>query len=750
MANTGVKGQIIYAEESNGIPNLDIHVVDIDPITSDDLIEKGKTDNNGFFHITYSSSKYGHWFTERKPDLLIRVYTRCARLVYESPVQENVEIDIYVFDIIKIHRNHIGEANDPNSWLVTNATLDPAKGDAVFLTNKNKITWLVDGDKMFPAINDAANSATRSINFMNMNFWLAGNMKLLKANDLLITKFDPSFNTTNPPPGTQVPGEKFEEIIKTKAAEGKDVNVVVGNLPFGQGDTVELVETYFQGSKVKWKKMQMGLSFLHAKAVIIDHITAFVVGSTFSQSYFNSSKHPIHDVIHRGSLIHDVSVKVEGPAVSHIEQSFATVWNAAEPIAPQVEKIFIDPPTNDTQPSAPVGIQVIRTLPGGFFKTSDSSRSIEDIKGGETAVLEAYQRAIANARNFIYIEDQYFTSDDIINAIIIRMQEQTALEVIVLLNVVPDIPGYTEKQMAKIKQIQATLGSAQNRIGFFTLWSTQLAIDPLDKAKPFEIMPIYIHSKTAIIDDSWATTGTANLDGASMNYVEISNIIKAVLKEYISMKKLFGALSDIVHHPLSPPAIALEILILLELLAYLTTFVLGPALLFLSVGLLLAVINKFRGQIPQLIGQTARNWSENPQHANPKSGNQTSRHAELNIAAFNNVAGQPASNEVPNLRKELWAEHLGFLTPQELDSVPAGGWLKLWNDKADEKVTEIKQHQLRPIQNHPVSGIKVLKWQPFNTPTKQLEATGFKLKLIHLRSKADSYDYLKGKWNPIK
>ena len=42
-------------------------------------------------------------------------------------------------------------------------------------------------------------------------------------------------------------------------------------------------------------------------------------------------------------------------------------------------------------------------------------------------------------------------------------------------------------------------------------------------------MPVYVPSKTAIIDDVWATSGSANLDGTSMNYHEIGLIITGSL-----------------------------------------------------------------------------------------------------------------------------------------------------------------------------------------------------------------------------
>ena len=78
------------------------------------------------------------------------------------------------------------------------------------------------------------------------------------------------------------------------------------------------------------------------------------------------------------------------------------------------------------------------------------------------------------------------------------MESRTDLQIIVVLNENPDIPGYKEwqnKAMEKlgIKSIEDSLEHPQ--IGFFTLWSGGL------KEKQFEIQPIYVHTKVAVVDD---------------------------------------------------------------------------------------------------------------------------------------------------------------------------------------------------------------------------------------------------------
>ena len=49
-------------------------------------------------------------------------------------------------------------------------------------------------------------------------------------------------------------------------------------------------------------------------------------------------------------------------------------------------------------------------------------------------------------------------------------------------------------------------------MGVFTRWTYQ----PVS-GHPW-VAPIYIHAKGAVVDDSWATVGSANLDGLSLDY----------------------------------------------------------------------------------------------------------------------------------------------------------------------------------------------------------------------------------------
>jgi phosphatidylserine/phosphatidylglycerophosphate/cardiolipin synthase-like enzyme len=726
MADRIVKGQILFAGTNTGIKDLEVHAYDVDPIVSDDHLGKDTTKADGTFEIKFSESAYRVWFTPENPDIRLRIYGRVARLLHESKVREDAAENPLDVGIIEIHKNNVGETTDPNNWLVTNATLNQKTGNVVPITQGNTLTWLVDGANLFPEVTKKLLEASQSISFMNLNYWVAGNNDMLDKNDLFVTKFDPGFDTKNPPLNVPVKGEKAPQIMKDRSKSGVTVRVMVGDIPLTESDTVPLVKKFFTNSPVEVRGLYIGVSLLHAKSVIVDD-TAFVVGSGFAQGYFSDQKHAIHDASHRGSLIHDVSVKLTGPGVKFVKEAFATIWNAADPAATPL--LFKDPaPPNNGNA---VGLQVVRTLPGKMFKTSDSD-SPKDLPHGETGILEAYQRAIANAEDYVYIEDQYLTNEDIFRALIHRVKEDTTkkLQLIILVNMTPDIPGYSKKQIALIKQLEEELKGDLFRIGFFTPWSWQKSTDPARAHKPVEIMPIYIHSKTAFIDDRWATTGSANLDGSAMNHIEISTILMAALKSNI-----LGILVLILD----------AFLALFALTTFLATF-LGDIVIKIIFGLLgsggfsafLAKKGSDLKKLPGLIKEAMRGMGDPSQHANPQQDDQPPRHAELNIVAFNDIAGQPQTDKIIELRETIWKEFLGIAPGDPLVRPNPGGWLKLWNDQAAAKLEAVKKNEF-----HAAS---ILAWQPHDTSKKYLSALGIDTTKITIREKADRFNYLKGQF----
>ena len=245
---------------------------------------------------------------------------------------------------------------------------------------------------------------------------------------------------------------------------------------------------------------------LHCKLVITDDKRAVVLGSPFEQRYFDSQLHRIAEPI-RGTnssdATHDLSVGVVGPAVHALYEAFRLVWD--EDMETDVGKLpdapVPDPVTGGDDPICK--LQVVRTLNGTRFKKlKDKS---------EKGILEGYLRAFAAAQHYIYLETQYFTDSVITEGLVGVLQDKNRpkLQLILVVPIKPDVPFYPGRQASRIAQLRAAGG---NRVGVFTRWSYDE-----NHPRPW-VAPVYIHAKGAVIDDSWATVGSANLDGLSLDY----------------------------------------------------------------------------------------------------------------------------------------------------------------------------------------------------------------------------------------
>ena len=246
-------------------------------------------------------------------------------------------------------------------------------------------------------------------------------------------------------------------------------------------------------------------NFLHVKMVLVDGAEAFLLGSPFVNSYWDTPRH--HPVDARrpmrelgGRPLHDVSLRLTGSAVSHLEACFAELWNASG--ATQDGDALPMPALTRHRPSGGEPCRVLRTLP---------RRSLTHAPHGSTDVLDALLDGIRRARSLIYVEHQYLTSRVVVAALADALTRRRDLELVVVLNQNPDLTAYWAWQNTRI--VHAGL-LGHPRAGLFTLWSAAP-----DEARPgvTVINQVFVHSKVIAIDDEWAMVGAANLDGLSLH-----------------------------------------------------------------------------------------------------------------------------------------------------------------------------------------------------------------------------------------
>ena len=444
----------------------------------DTELGKSKTDKNGYYEIIYPPSRVKN-ILNNKPNIMVVIKDILGvSELFRSEKFSAVSETIKNIDDVHINRSWA------EGWYVTLGGLDKSR-----FTLNNELEILIDNQLELETIVKSIENSKSYVYLTQIEFE---------------TEFVASFKDN----GT--PKELMVDLLRRVADRGVDVKIIL-NENKAIPDSFSKIEDYFRSSGVMAREFKTsGLHVMHAKIVVVDGNEAFIMGSPFKKDYWDSNFHLIHDQRRKNGKVrpvHDVSVKLKGGSVGHIEEFFIQMWNyiSTEEYEGNNKIIAnkIDSSINISNSGIPV--QVTRSItPDTFYKN------------GELGIFEGYRKAIGNAKDFIYLECQYFTNISIIKALKNAMSTNKDLNVIVVMNENPTIPRYKKWQNQciekfGIKSLNDCLEHPQ--ISFFSLWSGR------SSHEIFEIQQLYVHSKLAIVDDIWATIGTANLDGTSLTHV---------------------------------------------------------------------------------------------------------------------------------------------------------------------------------------------------------------------------------------
>jgi phosphatidylserine/phosphatidylglycerophosphate/cardiolipin synthase-like enzyme len=229
----------------------------------------------------------------------------------------------------------------------------------------------------------------------------------------------------------------------------------------------------------------------HQKAVTIDGRVAYVGGmdlSTFQGDRWDTAQHPLR----YGVGWHDVQVRLEGEVVEDVESNFCQRWKEAVG-----DEIMPIPPASDEQWNTPC--QLIRTIPPAFYPQA--------VPKGHFGIRHALLETIAAAREFIYLENQYLWAPEIVDALCKAMdrQDPDRFRIVVLLPAKAHDGRYdNDNRVRKLVEHDAERGI----FAAYTLYSS----GPAESLTGYRYSPIYIHSKTTIVDDAWLIVGSANLN----------------------------------------------------------------------------------------------------------------------------------------------------------------------------------------------------------------------------------------------
>jgi phosphatidylserine/phosphatidylglycerophosphate/cardiolipin synthase-like enzyme len=254
---------------------------------------------------------------------------------------------------------------------------------------------------------------------------------------------------------------------------------------------------------------------LHCKMVIVDGEEAFLLGSPFANGYWDDPRHRPVDARRParelgGRPLHDVSLRLTGAPVAELQQIFAELWTASgsppdslpDSTGASAGEPALCPRRGDVRgESNAAPVRIVCTSP---------ARVLPDARRGKTQIIDALLDGIADARSLVYVEHQYLSARPVASALAQALYREPDLELIVVLNQNPDVTAYQRWQNRRL----AESGLLEHpRAGLFALWSVARGAPGGATAT---LNQVFVHSKVVVVDDLWATSGSANLDGVSL------------------------------------------------------------------------------------------------------------------------------------------------------------------------------------------------------------------------------------------
>ncbi len=291
---------------------------------------------------------------------------------------------------------------------------------------------------------------------------------------------------------------------RTPSLEIKLLKWNIGALKMlGRGSTMVDVAKWAMHKQIQFKldgAHPVGCSH-HQKIVIIDDKMAACGGIDMTADRWDTRAHLDNDVRRRrpnGKLYgpwHDCTMLVEGEAAAALAALSRARWALAggDPLDPC--------PADAASPWPEFLAADYQFVEMGIARTRAEYENAGEIHEIKHLFLEQ----IAQAKKFIYAENQYFASPKIADAIACRMAEPNPPEIIIVNPETAD--GWLEQKAMDSARVQLLR-----------------AIGEHDKQNRFSIYiphtklgePIYVHAKLMIVDDEILRIGSANMNNRSL------------------------------------------------------------------------------------------------------------------------------------------------------------------------------------------------------------------------------------------
>jgi cardiolipin synthase len=268
---------------------------------------------------------------------------------------------------------HLYPVSDPQFARCLGTLLGPA------ILPGNRVTALINGDQIFPAMLDAIRSASQTITFETFIYW-SGSI-----------------------------GKEFAAALIERARAGVKVHLLLDWVGTGKMDDAVLLEMEKAGVGVvkyhplRWYNLGRLNNRTHRKLLVVDGKVGFTGGVGIADNWLGNAEDPDH--------WRDSHFKVEGPAVAQIQAAFMDNWIEATARVEHGNAYFPELTSAGTQAAQ-------------MFKSSTSEAS--------ESVRLMYLLSIASAEKSVRIANAYFVPDDLAVATMVAAQRRgVQVEIIV-------------------------------------------------------------------------------------------------------------------------------------------------------------------------------------------------------------------------------------------------------------------------------------------------------------------------------
>lgn len=241
----------------------------------------------------------------------------------------------------------------------------------------------------------------------------------------------------------------------------------------------------------------------HQKVVVIDDAVAFVGGFDLTKQRWDTPSHRPDEPLRTTQAgkpyfpFHDVQLLVEGECAAALGQLARQRWYRATG-----QRLHLRQKKTDSSPWPPSVPSEMHGVKVAIARTENGYRKRRKVR----EVEQLYLDMIAAARKSIYIENQYFTSWKISEALAKRLQERNGPEVVLVLPLMSG--GWLEQYTMDVLRSRL-LGQLYEADGE-RLRIYYPCMSGLDEAH------IILHSKVMVIDEILLRVGSSNISNRSM------------------------------------------------------------------------------------------------------------------------------------------------------------------------------------------------------------------------------------------